>query len=365
MGNIYKVLFFILLPILSYAQTCDLDLENFETSTNLNAPAGWQRLNSYFGNIAPYSGTVHTGFNTLGDQLIVEPLNCPGEICFYWRASGTTSNYDIDIDWSDDNGLTWNTAQTINLNGSSTPTTYSQICVDLPENLYNPPFSDILIRFHQSRRVSGSFYLDDVCISSGTCSLVPTELRVSSLTGNCIPINTPFSLQVCATDNNGYIDPSYTGNITLSKILGTGTLGGTLIQNAVNGCTEFNDLTLSQAGSYDIQATTGTLNGLLTNFEIREQCPSLDTLRVMSYNLLNFPNGRNDCGTNTVIPNRWDSLAIITEYIQPDILMACELQTEEGADSIIHQALNINGKTNYARANFVLNQSNSVKDLNN
>ena len=91
----------------------------------------------------------------------------------------------------------------------------------------------------------------------------------------------------------------------------------------------------------------------------------VDTMRVMVYNLLNFPNGRNDCGTNTVVPARWDTLRTIIDYVQPDILMVCELQNEIGADAILNNALNVNGRSGYERANFVLNTSSGITDLNN
>lgn len=91
-----------------------------------------------------------------------------------------------------------------------------------------------------------------------------------------------------------------------------------------------------------------------------------DTLKLMSYNLLNFPDGRNDCSSNTVVPARWDTLRKITDYIQPDVLMVCELQTEAGADSILNRALNVGGQTAFRRANFVLNRSAILnRDLNN
>lgn len=92
---------------------------------------------------------------------------------------------------------------------------------------------------------------------------------------------------------------------------------------------------------------------------------STDTITIMVYNLLNFPNGRNDCGTNTVVPARWDTLAKIVNYVQPDILMVCELQTVAGADSILHKALNINGRSSFNRAVFVPNRSSFPTDLNN
>ncbi len=75
-----------------------------------------------------------------------------------------------------------------------------------------------------------------------------------------------------------------------------------------------------------------------------------DTLTIVAYNVLNFPDGRDDCGTNTVVPNRADTLGILLNYMQPDIFVACEIQSEEGADSILTRSLNINGATNYQSA---------------
>jgi hypothetical protein len=364
--RILLLLFFILSIFGSLkAQSCNLDAEGFEGSSNLSPPAGWQIVNSYIGNTNPNTGTQHAGFNTLGDILIVEPLTCPGQICFFWRASGTTSNFDIDVDWSSDNGLSWNNAHKIVLGGSGSPTAYQQTCVNLPENLYPAPFSGILIRFHQSRRVSGSFYLDDVCVDAGNCSVSPTQLRFTLPTA-CIETTSTFSIQVCATDNSGNVATAYNGSISLSYLQGPGILSGTLSQNAVSGCATFNGLRISNSGStHQLSATDGVLNGNSTVFDVLSLCPTKDTIRVMSYNLLNFPNGRDDCGTNLVIPARWDTLAIITNYIKPDILMVCELQNEVGADSILNRALNINGVNSYRRAAFVVNQSPAGPSLNN
>ncbi|MBL4577295.1 MAG: hypothetical protein JKX74_02410, partial [Flavobacteriales bacterium] len=92
-----------------------------------------------------------------------------------------------------------------------------------------------------------------------------------------------------------------------------------------------------------------TLSPMLSNGQ--------DTLKVMSYNLLNFPDGRNGCGSNLVVPSRWDTLRKIVQFYQPDILMVCELQNQEGADSILSASLNVGGINYYAAANFVVNQS--------
>lgn len=84
-----------------------------------------------------------------------------------------------------------------------------------------------------------------------------------------------------------------------------------------------------------------------------------DTITIVSYNLLNFPDGRDDCGSNTVIPNRADTLRKILQYTNPDIFVACEIQTEAGADSILTRSLNVYGADNYSAANFHSNNSGS------
>ncbi|RYM30779.1 T9SS type A sorting domain-containing protein [Brumimicrobium glaciale] len=77
-----------------------------------------------------------------------------------------------------------------------------------------------------------------------------------------------------------------------------------------------------------------------------------ETLSIVSYNLLNYPDGRDDCGSNTIVPNRADTLKKITNYLQPDIFVACEVQTQAGVDAVLNDALNGNGNTNYIAATF-------------
>lgn len=89
-----------------------------------------------------------------------------------------------------------------------------------------------------------------------------------------------------------------------------------------------------------------------------------DTITIVSYNLLNFPNGRTDCGaTNVNLPNRADTLRKILTYVRPDIFVACEIQTEAGADSILTRSLNVFGATNYIQAEF--DPNNTDASLNN
>lgn len=99
------------------------------------------------------------------------------------------------------------------------------------------------------------------------------------------------------------------------------------------------------------------LLALLIGFGISAQSLAQTVpLRVVSYNLLNFPNGRNDCGAGNVnLPNRADSLRKIMQYLNPDIFVGCEIQTEAGCDSVLTRALNVFGTTHYQRAAFIPN----------
>lgn len=82
-----------------------------------------------------------------------------------------------------------------------------------------------------------------------------------------------------------------------------------------------------------------------------------DTISIVSYNVLNFPDGRDDCGVNTVVQDRTDTLKKILDYLAPDIFVACEVQTENGALSILSNSLNVGGVNNFAMADFEENGS--------
>ncbi|MBX3102603.1 MAG: hypothetical protein KF690_08850 [Bacteroidetes bacterium] len=73
-----------------------------------------------------------------------------------------------------------------------------------------------------------------------------------------------------------------------------------------------------------------------------------ETLRVVSYNLLNYPNV-------STIPKREDTLRVILEHLNPHILLFQELNTEQGANSILRQSLESWAPSRYTRAQFVPN----------
>ncbi|NPD84718.1 hypothetical protein HNS38_08115 [Lentimicrobium sp. L6] len=70
---------------------------------------------------------------------------------------------------------------------------------------------------------------------------------------------------------------------------------------------------------------------------------SQDTLKIMYYNLLNFP------GTT---PGRADTLRKTVQYIMPDLLVVNELSSEEGAELILNNSLNIGVSETFQRAEF-------------
>lgn len=68
-----------------------------------------------------------------------------------------------------------------------------------------------------------------------------------------------------------------------------------------------------------------------------------DTLKVMYYNVLEFPNQTS---------HRVDTLKKIIQYVQPDIFVVTELENQFGANLILNGALNTSGTTTYAPATF-------------
>jgi hypothetical protein len=349
------------------AQTCDLDLEDFTGTSNTNPPNGWIKgpgIN--IGPSVPANPILDpaAGFNNVSEYMISKEYNCIGQVCFDWHASTAGSNYDVVISWSQDTS-TWHTLDTIETNGSSTPITYQTLCFNFPSDSLSSPFH-ARIRWQMTRRTGGTFYLENVCISGdSTCAVTPSELRFFFSSAVCREAGTPFSMQICATDAAGFVSDTFNGVIDVSEESGPGQLGGAPSYTAVNGCALLTDVSLSLAGDYTLLASSGSMIGLSDTISILENCPSEVSLKIMSYNLLNYPNGRDDCGANTVIAARWDTLEKIAHYYLPDVLMVCELQNSFGADKILSNSLNSNGYSQYAAASYVPNQSSTNTDLNN
>ncbi|MEO8069590.1 MAG: hypothetical protein ABI599_17975 [Flavobacteriales bacterium] len=84
-------------------------------------------------------------------------------------------------------------------------------------------------------------------------------------------------------------------------------------------------------------------------FFATQAAPAQDTLRVMAYNLLNFPD-----------PNPFgkaDTLAGILAWHPMDLLIAEEIHNATGAQMVLDEALNANGVDRFSMASFVPQQS--------
>ncbi len=105
-----------------------------------------------------HTGTFYANFNSSTDKLRTDIQTNPNVLTFWVRASGTTSNFSFNVEYSTD-AITWTSAATYSANGANSgaiTTTYSQksITLGLTGNYY--------IRFTQNPRTGGSCYLDDV-----------------------------------------------------------------------------------------------------------------------------------------------------------------------------------------------------------
>jgi PKD repeat protein len=72
----------------------------------------------------------------------------------------------------------------------------------------------------------------------------------------------PFSVEARRPDNT--VDLNFTGTITLSKATGPGAIAGTLVLEAILGMVEFNDIEFDEAGSYTMQAASGSLTDAIS-----------------------------------------------------------------------------------------------------
>jgi hypothetical protein len=136
--------------------------------------------------------------------------------------------------------------------------------------------------------------LDDVLIEGTCASVTPTQLSFTTYPTSCTETDATFTVVVCAQDATPTTDASYTSSITLSVGSGTGSLGGTLTQSAVNGCATFNNITLDAADNFTLDATDGTLNGTSGNISIMDDCGSCFEIRSVLADACTGTEGKNE-----------------------------------------------------------------------
>ncbi|MFM2387463.1 MAG: hypothetical protein RL660_2220 [Bacteroidota bacterium] len=355
---------------------CGALQESFNGATPANPPSGWLANGIEFKpsvpqtfNLAYQPATLDSfraGLNTVGEYVRSRLVTCPDSVKFYWRSSGSANSWAVAIEYSIDN-IAWTTLDSI----VAPNTTYTLKSINIPNNLLLPNFG-IYVRWYMYRWTSGACYVDEICMPQAVCHAVASELRFASATQNCVPSNSPFSVTVQATDANGFVDTTYNALVNLNVQSGGGSLGGTISTNAIAGVATFNNLSYSGQSPVTLGATSGafTQNAPLSTLNIQATCPSVDTLKIVTYNVLNFPRGGvyalgGACSPVELGPARWDTLGVILNYIKPDIFFVQELQTQGGADTILSHSLNIGGVTKYAMAPFIYNRSTINNKYNN
>ena len=349
--------------------TCDLGTQDWETGSNANPPDGWVRGGGSpnIGNVCSSCGEQNgraMGFNTTGEFTTSPELTCAGTVTFDWHASGNTSNFTVEVQWTQtpDEVSTWQTFQTVSATGiGPAQKQYMTVAADLPEDQAIAPF-DVYVRWIMTERAGGTFYLDNICLGSGTCTVQPTQLTFTQLPPTCIESMAPFTVTACATDVNGFVAETFTDEITIGTDDPT-VVGGSATA-ATAGCLTL-QLVAQQPAAFDVAANSPGLLEASAPLEAVATCPNEITVKVMAYNLLNFPNGRDRCeaADDIVLPNRQDTLVNIVEYVAPDVIMVCELQDEIGSDAIIAALKGLD--PNYEAARFLENTSTIVKNLNN
>ncbi|GGG38259.1 hypothetical protein GCM10010976_07480 [Bizionia arctica] len=142
--------------------------EGFEGGTN--NPSGWANNSSYYNGGDANTGTYKAGMNSNNDWIRTDVISNPSTLTFWNKASGSTSNFSVIIQYSNNIGGPWTDTSTISANGSNTGSvtdSYSQtsVALNLSGNYY--------IRWFMSARSGGSFYFDDVAVFCGEPTPAP------------------------------------------------------------------------------------------------------------------------------------------------------------------------------------------------
>jgi len=169
---------------------------------------------------------------------------------------------------------------------------------------------------------------------NGSVSLPATQLAFVNFpaTGHInVPITT-FTVEARRADNT--VDGNYTGNITLSKITGSGTVTGTLVRAAVAGVATFDDITMDQVGSYTLSAAATGLTAATSTAIYMVTDPTLTEVLVPQF--MEGINGTNNdripfayrVTINNLLPNA-------TYRFINQLTVAADSPTTNGAGNVI------------------------------
>ena len=128
------------------------------------------------------------------DEGVQSPeVTCLGSVTFDWHLSSGGGEQTVLVQWSQnpDDETSWQTFETVEVTGiGSAQRNYMTVTADLPEETAVAPFG-ISVRWVLIARTSGTFYLDNICLESGTCTVIPTQVAFTQLPVTCIEAGAP------------------------------------------------------------------------------------------------------------------------------------------------------------------------------
>jgi streptogramin lyase len=209
---------------------------------------------------------VTTGFIDVtagpATQLVIEPVTPAGPL-----SAGTNFGFSVDAeDQYANRDTTFNGTVTIGLvnapgvilHGSNTATAKSGVAT----------FSSLAITTagtYTIQATSGSLVAGTTSPITVTAGQVD-GLMVSQQPPSPIAAGGPFGLAIEGVDQYGNPIGSFAGTVTVALVNSPGvTLNGTLSQAAQGGVAAFSGLSITKAGTYTIQATSGTLTKATSN----------------------------------------------------------------------------------------------------
>ncbi len=143
---------------------------------------------------------------------------------------------------------------------------------------------------------------------SGLSGATQIAFNNLQLTGNANKSFRPFTVEARFADAS--VDVAYSGSVTLAKVSGAGTLGGTVTKSFVNGVATFSDIAFSSSGSYVISATPTGLSAI--------QSSTLQVYGQLTMTELMVPKFMKSATSTTRIPAfalvRFDNLIPNTAY---------------------------------------------------
>lgn len=188
-------------------------------------------------------GYAYTG------SSVVRTFQLSGELLSGFPGNITVTAPSADFQVSNNNN-TWGATTTVAYNSSTLNTTTVYV-------MFAPPSAGSK---SGNLTFSGGGVTSPPTVSlTGTATTPATQLAfVNFPTAGATNSNfTAFTVEARTADNS--VDFLYTGEITLTKATGSGTLSGTLTMTAVNGVASFSAVQVDQVDSYTLYANSGTL----------------------------------------------------------------------------------------------------------